>query len=279
MGGICIFHVVELALVPIKTIFCQADQYAGLSKLMPSGFYRMGSLNRIHAGSSIAVLKVVGFTCDLTHTFQVIVRTIEVLQAFFGFMPVTLHQVAIVHFISNGDTRNCCVVCTVNTSASCPAEQIPVFANSLPAGSQFTVLGVVDLAILLEHSTISGLTYVNTGLAKVVVQTVNLLNTQVLFAVFVVGEATVLIHPAILQCLDQSIGILEGVVNATKDTALISIIIRIDIGIQSIDFLVLGLLCERVQTACAQIDLIADLAGIDHGQLRLIAPRCILLGC
>ena len=66
----------------------------------------MGTLHRVNAGSRIAVIKIVGFSRDLTHTVFVVVRTVEIPQTLCTFLPVSLNHVTVIQFISNSNAFN-----------------------------------------------------------------------------------------------------------------------------------------------------------------------------
>ena len=99
-----------------------------------------------------------------------------------------------------------------------------------------------------------------------------------LLAVDVVAEAAVLGEPAVLDGVDQGVGIGEGLVDVTEPAALLALIVGVDEGIDVVDCLVLCLLCEGVQAAGAHVDLVADLAGVLDGQGVLCIPCCVSLG-
>ena len=150
--------------------------------------------------------------------------------------------------------------------------------HSLPCSRQLTEGAVVLHTVDLHDSGVLALIRADTLLTQVIVVAVDLLDTGEHLTIHIVGEAAQLAVPAVLQLIDQCVGIGKGLVDALKVAALFALIIGIDKGEQLEGLLVLRLLCKGVQSAGTQTDLVADLAAVDHIEAALVAPLCILLG-
>ena len=156
---------------------------------------------------------------------------------------------------------------------------IIILANRLPAGFQYTYGCIVALTVDLQQTGILGFTGIDTVLTKVIVVAFYLLNASQLYALIVVSKAAVLVVPALLELVDQGVAVVELLIGILEVATLVVRVVRIDIRIQAKDFLILRFTGEAVQSACTHIDLVADIAGIDHFQLVFSIPPGIRLGC
>ena len=133
-------------------------------------------------------------------------------------------------------------------------------------------------AVDRDHAAKLGLTDINAFFTEVIVITVSILNTRQSLTFNIVGKAAVLSNPAILQRLDQCVGVFEFSVDGTEGAALVAFVIGIDKRFQSISCTVVGILTEGIQRIGTEINLIADFAVVDNIQTRLFTPVCVSLG-
>ena len=156
-------------------------------------------------------------------------------------------------------------------------EVVVILAYSDPSLVQFTLLCVVGLTILLEDASEGSLVGIQAVFTEVVVQILDFLDTGNLVTIDIVGIAAVFHDPAALDNIDQSVGIHKGIVDRTEAAALFTCIIGVNEGLQAEGFLVLSLLCKGVQCVCTQINIVANLTGVNSSNGVLGAPVCICL--
>ena len=161
----------------------------------------------------------------------------------------------------------------------CRIKVIIIFTDRLPAGFQSTDRCIVALSIDLQHTGILSLANIDSVFAKIIVETVCLLNAGQLFTVYIIGKTAILIQPAIFHSIDQGVAVVKFLIGILEIATFIIGVIGIYISIQAKGRLILGLLREGVQRTGAHIDLIADSAGVDRLKLILAVPLGILLGC
>ena len=161
-------------------------------------------------------------------------------------------------------------------------EEVPVVADLLPAAEQLAELGEAIYACLLieEHAGELGLTLVDTVGTKVVVVAVNLVYAQQLLAVLVVSKAAVLNSPALLDRKSQGVAVVEGCVGAAEPCTGLAVEggIGIHEGIQTVDLLVLSLLCEGVESVCSEVTLVAEVTLGNDVETVARRLKCAILG-
>ena len=156
-----------------------------------------------------------------------------------------------------------------------------------PAGHELAQDGIILAALILEEAGDGALR------AAVLIEEVEQLHRGILKAgntlhtgegnvIHKVEELGVEIVPALAQLLIQGEGILEGGIGAAEVGALLGGAIDDHIGIvkgdQAIELLVLLVLRKAVQRIGTEIDLVADLALVDDGQLLGLGPGSACLG-
>ena len=128
-----VLDVVQLALIPVHAVLCQANYNASVGHLIPSIGRGVCQIDRTNAGTDIVILEDILLTVDGSHTLCIQVGTKEVLQTLFSFMPVTLYQLTILDFISNIDLFDCGLVGTIVCLTGLPVKEVPIIADSNPA--------------------------------------------------------------------------------------------------------------------------------------------------
>ena len=141
---------------------------------------------------------------------------------------------------------------------------------------------VMGLAVALEQAVVLMLADTDTILAEVIPEAVNFLDTGVVLAIDVVHIAAFCTDPAVLDGIDQGVGVFEGLISTLEAAALFGGTAANNLGIlegQEAVFLLVGFLgSEGVQCVCTQEDVVVDLAGVDGNQTVLGIPCCICLG-
>ena len=95
---------------------------------------------------------------------------------------------------------------------------MPVTVNKYPTCCKYTCLCVVVVTVLgIEEDTCElNLANVDTVAAEVVEVTVYLSNAVITYALYVVSKTAVLVVPAVLQCIFESVSILKLFVNVAE---------------------------------------------------------------
>ena len=272
-----VYQIIQIALPLQQTGIVQSfDHGTIVAEVIPYVLMAVGFVNRIPALVAVVVLEVVSLAFDYLPSLIVICRTIGIHGAL-GFMdPNTCGQAAIVFEgvlqATDGLLSGHSIVIA--------GKIVPLIVNHIPAGLQDTILcTAIGICLsIVEDAGVHGLTDVDAVCTKVVVVTVDLVDAGIPFAVVIVSEAAVLSDPAIAQDIDQGIAVLEGMVNITEGCTRLGRIIGVHEGFQIEGCLVLRFLRKGVQTACTQIDLVADLTAVCNSQTTLIGPCCVILG-
>ena len=212
-------------------------------------------------------------------TTLIIARSIPITHTALGLYPNATRQASVIKV-----EDNCLIIVphTVNGLICLLIEEIPVVANLSPAAYKHTELCItIRICILIEEETgISCLTNIDTILAKVVVETVDLIDAGELLTVNVVSEAAVLYSPAILFNICKGVAILEGSVGCAKPCTGLAVVLRIGIyeGMKTEDLLVFGLLSKGIKRICSEVSLVADATCINNAESAVAAPVSAILG-
>ena len=271
-----VYDIVQVAVIPIQAILNHANQNAVLAELIPLSVGIMAHNNGTSAGAHVGFLEEVGCAVNILPALSVVPGTVEVLCALIGVVPVALYQTAAGHLVGNLHTIDGIGVGALKAFAGLPVEEVVIVADAVPVVLQLANNCIVGLAVHFEQAAILGLADIDAGLAKVVVEAVDILNAGESFAFDVVCEAAVLIDPAFLQDIDQSVFIADLNVGVAEVAACIGGVSRIAVGVHAKHSLAFGLLCKAVQTAGAHVDLIADVAGGHSIDLGNILPDAVL---
>ena len=217
----------------------------------------------------IGIYEVIPFSIYLIPFFLDIARTVIISPSIAILYPNTRYKLAvlfkpILSFTNFKLARHCNTI----------LEVVPITINSDPAGHELTKLRIAIYTVYLieEEAGIRILADVYALLAEVVVEAFDFLDAVSTFAVNVVGVAAVFVDPAVLKGIDEGVGIAEVCIVGSEIAASFAGVVRIDERLQAEGSLVFRLLAEGVQRACAQIDLIADVTGIDCGDAVLAVP-------
>ena len=255
----------------------RANDNTIISELIPGFLLRIhGRTDIIITGYSVSVQEVVRFTVNLIPALPVVVRSVPVSPAICTLYPYTGLQFATL-LEREGNSADCSLA-----GFYCLAirEIMRFVIDGNPAILKNTKFCVAIRAIDLVDE-IAGerrLAGIYALLTEVVVDTINFSDTGVAYTVFIEGVSTLLDEPAVLDGIDQRVGIVELSVNAAEVTAAFAGIIRVDKRLQTEDLLIFRLLREGIQRVCTQVDIIADIAGVDNIQRILIIPCSVGLG-
>ena len=162
-------------------------------------------------------------------------------------------------------------------------EAVAVIAHAHPVVlHQNAESCVMGLAISLEQAVVLLLADTDTVLGEVIPEAVNFLDTGVVLAVDVVHVTALSTDPAVLDSVDQGVGVLEGCIGGLEAAALFGGAADDHIGVieghQTV-FLLVGFLgSEGVQCVCTQEHMISNLAAVNRGQTVLSVPVGICLG-
>ena len=271
-----ILNVVELAFPLVESAVCDTDLGAGFAEFIPVFDDRVSFLHGADAGEGVVVLEEVLLAVQHLPALLVVVGTVVVLQANAIVVPDAAQQAAVLELIDN--IVEAAVVVAVDTGARCKVEQVPCVIQHDPALEDLTQLDVIGNTIHHMLAGVGLLADVDAIGAEVVEQTFNVLHAGMVHAVNVVAEAAVLVVPAVLERLHQGVGIRERNVGILEVAALLAGEIRVHKRLQTECCLILGLLTEGVQAACAHVDLVADLTAVDGLELVLFSPLSIRLG-
>jgi len=224
------------------------------------------------ASNAITLQEIIPFSVNFLPFLFVIRRTIIIPPTTRSLQPHAMSHAAV---LLEGIRRRADLL--LATDSLVVLEVVPFTFDGLPASLQEAFLGIAIDAngLVVEQSSQLGLANVDTVLSEVVVVAFDFVDTGKLLAVDVVGVAAILNVPAILQGIDQGVGVFKILVDILEVTALFAAIVGVDEGVQTKDFLVLRLHREGIQTAGTQINVIADLADIRYIQSVLLAPICI----
>ena len=241
-------------------------------------------LNRSNALScGTCISEEVFLTVDYLPQSLVEVRTvIQVSASACVGVPYVLGDLTgLFELIGNIYTVNIEGVCTNVSKSCCRIEVIPNVIDHIPAGYYFTELRIHILAgrSICQQTGVFGLTNVDTLCTEVIVEALYLDDTDQSFAVYVVSVTAILNDPTVSERLDQSISVLEDTVYILEVTALLGRQVGILEGKQTELFLILRLLREGIECACAEIYSIADLAAMYKSKLILCVPSRTVLRC
>ena len=208
------------------------------------------------------------------HTVHVMIRIpIRLLQE----TGMATNQFAFIKYQSYLIQRNLAIV-----AGTILIEVVLLLTNGDPARNENAFLGIAVYTLALEEAGKLSLTNVNTGFAEIIVELTDLVDTDITLAILIVGITAIFINPPRLRTFGQSVFIGERLIDVSKVTTTFLRAaddnIRIHEGIQIKCLLILRLLSKAVQGICAQVDVIADLTGVDHIQAILGIPSSIVLG-
>ena len=256
----------------------RGDQSTVLTKVIPSGNDTVGFTDIAASLVTVTLFKEVAFPVNGLPALNMVCRAVVVSAANGVRHPHSGCELAVGgKAVGDGAVKGKGVLAH-QSRAIRTVKAVVILPNRLPAADQFAVEGIIGVCVLGKQAGVLGLAYIDTALAKIIVVAVHLFHTGELFAVFVVGKAAVFRKPAFLYSIDERIAVVEGLVDITEASASVAVVIGIDIGVEPILFLVLLFLGKGVQTAGPQADVVADLTIVDHRELGLCIPLCILLG-
>ena len=154
---------------------------------------------------------------------------------------------------------------------------IPLVVYGLPTCFKNTILGITVsiYRLIKEYTCVNSLTDINTVLTKVIIVSVNQLNTGKFFAFNIICKAAVFNYPAILNSLRKGKCIVKLSICITKVTTGILTVIRINIRKNIILFLIFRLLSKTIERACTHINIITYLTGINSSNAVLSTPISI----
>ena len=269
-------NIVEFSIKPMQSIFRRSNQRSCVAKFIPQAIDRMCGTNRLNTSAGIIVTEVIALAINLHPTIIITIRSVVVLIAFLIDIPIALCQSTVIKFIGDLAIIDLSIVDSILSYTSFPVEQIPLFADTLPSSFDLTHKCKIGVSTFLEEATILRLTNIDTILAEVVIEAIDLLNASQSLAIDIVCEAAVFVDPAFLQDIDQGVLVGDLSIGVEEVAACIGGVGRITVGVNAEHSLAFGLLCEAVQTACTHIDLVADVTG-GHGiDLGGILPDAIL---
>ena len=254
------------------------------TKVIYQSFFSVRNSNRLNAGHHITlVIEAIEVAINnlpdtSVVTTLVVGRTVVITSTGFSYTPCTGNNSTVFCEVIN--QISIILILTYSCRLCGSTEVVPLTCDLLPAGGDFTELGVTIYTCfcIVEETGVLGLIAVDTVVTEVVVVTVDLLNAGKLFAVLIVSEAAILDSPAILYVVRKGVAILEGGVGAAEASAGFSGKIRILEGLKAVNLLVLRLLSEGVKSVSSKVCGVTESTYVDNAESAVSSPVRIILG-